>query len=179
MHQLKTKTIQICIQYTHGVQSVASSRRLPSYVPIHMSLQVRFCLVRSFTLLFRKVWNSAQEIPLKLYCRNRSPLSLLVNVFLSLSTGLASMRKHALRLHYEWERQGIIVKSWIILSGAQHFFGFQNIYSTSGVLANWWTLCHWEITNNQNRLHSNKLKNTRTEFWGRKLGYVGRKEDVC
>ena len=56
-----------------------------------------------------------------------------------LSIGLASMRKTALYLPCEGTCYRTL-KSSTILSGTGYFFIFQNIWSTSGVLANWWTL---------------------------------------
>lgn len=60
-------------------------------------------------LLFRRVQKSVEGIPLQRY----SPMS----------TGLASMRKLALHLHYEieWQRT---VKSLTTLNGTGYFLGF-------------------------------------------------------
>jgi hypothetical protein len=48
-------------------------------------------------------------------------------------------------LHYEEEWQRRTVKSSIILSGSLHFLSFQNIWSTSGVTANFSSLRNYIV----------------------------------
>ena len=43
MHKLEKKIIQICVQYTHSVQTITSSHRHFSYVPIHVSVNLFPC----------------------------------------------------------------------------------------------------------------------------------------
>ena len=62
-----------------------------------------------------------------------------------LSTGLASTRKTTLYLPCEGNCYRLL-KSSTILSGTGHFLSFKSIWSTSGVLANWWTLLIIEAT---------------------------------
>jgi len=109
----------------------------------------RLCRSEFFSnriLLFRKVWESVKEIPLeiifKLYCRNISPLSdSTFDMFLYfVHCGLHQWEY--LSYFLLWGEWHITVKSYTFVGVAGQSSSFQNIWSTSGLPANWWTLHH-------------------------------------
>ena len=109
-------------------------------MPIHNSLSIRFSLVVEhcsslrYINVYTKFLRNYTVIITALWATQHSTCTI------PLSTWLPSKRNLTLYIHYEDNSTGTLQEFWEAVATC---LSFQNVWPTTGVLANQWTLHQW------------------------------------